>query len=109
MLQVHSLDEISSDQMFDLILCVDVLEHLADSGQVFFSLDKRLHEGGYLVLQAPWGGIPEHIPEALENWIHSGAQRRLEEGYEKIGNLNPFILACRHGVSAIYRKTSSSF
>jgi SAM-dependent methyltransferase len=102
-----NLEQFEKNQStYDLIFCIDVLEHLSHSGEVFFNLDKKLRVGGVFILQMPWGGIPEHIPEALENWIESGAQKYLTDNYQKLETINPFILVKPNCISGIYRKVN---
>ena len=48
-----TLDQVSSDAMFDTILYVDVLEHIADDRAEMARAAAHLNPGGYLVVLAP--------------------------------------------------------
>ena len=75
-----ALEEIPEASL-DLILCIDVLEHLPNPSEVFALLDHKLRPGGILILQAPWGGHPEHLDCAPIDWVNQGGHNRLEDGY----------------------------
>ena len=75
-----ALEEVR-DNSLDVVLCIDVLEHLQNPSVVFELLDRKLRSGGLMVLQAPWGGHTEHLEEAPEDWERNGGQGRLEARY----------------------------
>jgi 2-polyprenyl-3-methyl-5-hydroxy-6-metoxy-1,4-benzoquinol methylase len=83
----------------DLILCIDVLEHLPNPSEVFALLDDRLRPGGVIIAQAPWGGHPEHLDEAPVDWQGRGGAQRLANNYLTLAQLNPAL-----NVSGIYWK-----
>lgn len=101
----ENLDEMSSASI-EQIACIDVIEHLVDSSQIFIQqIDRILKPGGLLFLQAPFGGgVPEHIPEAYENWVSGGGRDILLNRYDKIEIINPLIELKPGCISSIYRK-----
>lgn len=75
-----------------VMLCVDVLEHIAESSKFFREMDQRLFSGGVLLLRTPWASIvpePTHIPEAEADWYSGGGAELLAEKYRLIRPL-PF-------------------
>lgn len=66
-------------QKYDIIICVDVLEHLPNAGEVFMMLHNKLAKYGTMIFDTPLvlpitvQNVPniidnEHIAEAVENW-----------------------------------------
>lgn len=94
-----------TDHSVDLLFCVHVLEHLPNPSEIFARVESRLQEGGWLYLEAPWGGHVEHLPEARENWLDHGGATILRTRYQFRGALNPLI-RWRGGLSGLYRKVS---
>lgn len=56
---VDDLTTISYDNMFDLILSVDVMEHILDDETVFRNFFRALRNGGALVINTPASGEKE--------------------------------------------------
>jgi hypothetical protein len=57
-----TLDDLSPEFHFDLVVCSHVLEHLADPLSVTQALSERLNAGGMLFLEVPmelWGAPPK--------------------------------------------------
>lgn len=91
------------DESMDIILCVHVLEHISNPVAVLKMLDSKLKKNGKIFLEAPWGGHPEHIQEAIEDWKNRDGAGFLKNRYRLIGYLNPFT-AYRGELSGIYEK-----
>jgi 2-polyprenyl-3-methyl-5-hydroxy-6-metoxy-1,4-benzoquinol methylase len=91
------------DESMDIILCVHVLEHIANPVAVLKMLDSKLKRNGKIFLEAPWGGHPEHIQEAIEDWKNGDGAGFLKKRYRLIEHLNPFT-AYRNELSGIYEK-----
>lgn len=54
--EVHEFNKKVKNMHFDLVVCVDVLEHLENSAEVFIKcIDPLLERNDYLLLNAPWG------------------------------------------------------
>jgi 2-polyprenyl-3-methyl-5-hydroxy-6-metoxy-1,4-benzoquinol methylase len=87
------------DESLDAVLCIDVLEHLPNPSEVFRLLHRRLRSGGVLIVQAPWGGHPEHLESAPVNWQQDGGASLLDSHYLRLVPLNPGA-----ALSAIYWK-----
>ncbi len=49
----ENLLELSSDEKFDLILCVDVLEHIEDDVRVINNLSSLIKNDGYFLMHSP--------------------------------------------------------
>jgi 2-polyprenyl-3-methyl-5-hydroxy-6-metoxy-1,4-benzoquinol methylase len=59
---VEDLTSINHKNEFDLIICVDVMEHIADDVKVFENFYNGLKPGGYLLINTPsiYGGSDVH-------------------------------------------------
>lgn len=77
---VEDLLEINHENKFDLILCVDVMEHIMDDEKVFLNFYRALKTNGYLLINSPsvYGGSDVHGEED-ESFI--GEHARI--GYSK--------------------------
>jgi len=77
---VEDLTKLSYKDEFDLILCVDVMEHIPDDITVFNNFYVALKSGGYLIINTPsiFGGSDVH-DEGEESFI--GEHARV--GYSK--------------------------
>jgi SAM-dependent methyltransferase len=47
---------------FDVVVCSDVMEHIADDRTAFTNLTRALRRGGYLVITSPSVPQPKHLP-----------------------------------------------
>ena len=63
--EVEDLTKINHQNKFDLILCVDVMEHIAEDRKVFQNFYNALKDGGYLLINTPsiYGGSDVHNDE----------------------------------------------
>ncbi len=66
-----------ADLSFDLILCYNVIEHLADPGCVFAQFARLLVPGGALVFKtpntrAPITSVSRLLPVSLRRWMKGG-------------------------------------
>jgi SAM-dependent methyltransferase len=79
-LGIEDLTEISHENKFNLILSVDVMEHIEDDIKVFKNFYKALRPGGYLMINTPsnFGGSDTH-DESDESFISEHARA----GYSK--------------------------
>ena len=59
---VEDLTEIEHDNRFDLIVSVDVMEHIVDDVKVFRNFYRALKPGGFLLINTPsiYGGSDVH-------------------------------------------------
>ncbi len=75
---VEDLTEINYSEQFDIIVCVDVMEHIVDDVKVFQNFYRALKKGGYLLINTPsiYGGSDVH-DENEESFISEHAR----EGY----------------------------
>jgi len=86
---VEDLLNINHQNKFDLIVCVDVMEHISDDKKVFNNFYSALKPGGYFLINSPsiYGGSDVHEDEE-ESFIGEHAR----DGYSKEeleGKLNP--------------------
>lgn len=59
---IEDLTEINHENRFDIIVCVDVMEHIVEDVKVFQNFYRALKRGGYLVINTPstFGGSDVH-------------------------------------------------
>ena len=79
---VEDLLVIKHQNKFDLIVCVDVMEHIEDDNKVFDNFYSALKKGGYLLINSPsiFGGSDVH-DEKEESFISEHAR----DGYSNEG------------------------
>lgn len=80
-------DLTSIETPVQVMTCIDVLEHLANSSDFFRMMHARLSPGGLLVLRIPWRSLaphPEHLAEAEANWHEDGGEELLRACYHQI-------------------------
>lgn len=77
---VEDLTKIEHQNKFDLIVCVDVMEHIEEDIKVFKNYFNALKDGGYLLINTPsvFGGSDVHNNEE-ESFIGEHAR----DGYSK--------------------------
>jgi SAM-dependent methyltransferase len=86
---VEDLTQISHEAGFDLILSVDVMEHIVEDVKVFENFHRALRPGGYLMINTPsiYGGSDVHEEEE-ESFI--GEHARIGYSVEDLrGKLEP--------------------
>ena len=78
---VEDLTKIDHKDKFDVIVCVDVMEHIEEDEQVFRNYFAALKKNGYLLINSPsiYGGSDVH-DEDEESFIAEHAQRWLFQG-----------------------------
>lgn len=77
---VEDLTSISHKNKFDIIVCIDVMEHIPEDQKVFSNFFNALKKGGYLLINSPsiFGGSDVHDSET-ESFIGEHAR----DGYSK--------------------------
>jgi SAM-dependent methyltransferase len=72
---IEDLTKIEYQNRFDLIVCVDVMEHIEDDKKVFNNFYNALKKGGYLLINSPsiYGGSDVH-DEKEESFISEHAR-----------------------------------
>lgn len=97
--QAKDIDQMAGEPPFDLVMCIDVLEHLENPSQVLAeSLLPQVKIGGHLILRAPWRGQLTHIDEAPEDFYRQGGRQVLAKHFievERIGG---------NDVDAVYKR-----
>jgi SAM-dependent methyltransferase len=84
---VEDLTQIKHQNRFDLIVCVDVMEHIEDDKKVFNNFYDSLKKGGYLLINSPstFGGSDVHGEEeesfigehARDGYSHDDLENKL--------------------------------
>lgn len=89
--EIEDLTKINYHNEFDLIVCVDVMEHIPDDVKVFQNFHKALKSNGFLIINTPsiFGGSDVH-DEDDESFIGEHARvgyskEELEEKLHPIG------------------------
>jgi SAM-dependent methyltransferase len=77
---IEDLTAINHENRFDLIVCVDVMEHIEEDVKVFSNFYKALKKGGYLLINTPsiFGGSDVH-DESDESFVSEHAR----DGYSR--------------------------
>ena len=77
---IENLTKINHQNKFDLIVCIDVMEHITEDKKVFSNFYNSLKKGGYLLINSPsiFGGSDVHH-EKEESFIGEHAR----DGYSK--------------------------
>ena len=77
---IEDITSINYDERFDLIVCVDVMEHIEEDIPVFRNFYNALKKGGYLLINTPstFGGSDVHEEEG-KSFIGEHAR----EGYSR--------------------------
>jgi 2-polyprenyl-3-methyl-5-hydroxy-6-metoxy-1,4-benzoquinol methylase len=77
---IEDLTKIEHQNRFDLIVCIDVMEHIDEDKKVFRNFYNALNNGGYLLLNSPsiFGGSDVH-DEKEKSFISEHAR----DGYSK--------------------------
>jgi SAM-dependent methyltransferase len=72
---VEDLTEVDHQNRFDLIVCVDVMEHIKEDKKVFHNFYNALKKGGYILINSPsiYGGSDVHN-EKEESFISEHAR-----------------------------------
>ena len=83
----------------DLVICLDVLEHIEDSSNVFINkMYPLLKVGGHMILRAPWRGQMTHIDQAADDFYLNGGRKFLSENFKEIYRFGGLDIA------AVYKK-----
>ena len=77
---VEDLTKTTHQEKFDLIVCIDVMEHIAEDQKVFSNFYHALKKGGYTLINSPsvFGGSDVHH-DTEESFISEHAR----DGYSK--------------------------
>jgi 2-polyprenyl-3-methyl-5-hydroxy-6-metoxy-1,4-benzoquinol methylase len=87
----------------DLILCIDVLEHLDTPSETFIQrIAPLLRNGGHLILRAPWGGYEHitHLETAETEFISGGGKKYLNQNFRLKWRIG------LSGIAGVYQKVS---
>ncbi len=79
--EVADLTQYKLANRFDLILSIDVMEHIAEDEKVFENFSQSLHKGGMLLISTPsdQGGSDSDHHE--ESGIHGFIEEHVRDGY----------------------------
>lgn len=92
--------EYNSDETFDFVECLDVLEHLENSYEHLLKLDSKVRNGGIMALRIAFECEDEtHLPQAAESFfVKNDGLSYLRRKYKRI---NYF---CDGIISGVYKK-----
>ncbi len=95
---------LAGGESFDVVICIDVLEHLREPSRFFAeSIEPFVARRGRLLLQSPWGaGVKEHLPEAPRDWKSEGGAAHLARAFRRVRVLNPIVAA--YAPSGLYAR-----
>jgi 2-polyprenyl-3-methyl-5-hydroxy-6-metoxy-1,4-benzoquinol methylase len=91
---MDDLTQLRTEGPFDVILAVDVLEHIEDDQAVLYHFARVLRYGGFVVINTPsdQGGSEVHAPGAqsfIEEHVREGYNRELLESRLRAVGLEP--------------------
>jgi len=79
----------------DGIICIDVLEHLENSSEIFINkIHPLLKVGSFIYLRAPWRGQLTHIDKAADNFYLKGGRSFLAEKYVEVYRSSSMDISC---------------
>ena len=81
--ETQDLTRFSRPDSFDLILSVDVMEHILDDRQVFANFYQSLREGGTLLISTPSDLGGSDADEHDDNHAHGFIDEHVRDGYNK--------------------------
>jgi SAM-dependent methyltransferase len=94
------------DDTFDVVINIEVLEHLQEPGQALVELFRVLRPGGRLFLVAPQGWEEHFLPHDYFRFTRFGLRYLFEKAGYKIVSIEPlggFFWYLGHRISASYR------
>ncbi|HBN10207.1 MAG TPA: hypothetical protein DD435_16735 [Cyanobacteria bacterium UBA8530] len=93
--QLQDALEFHGDDLADLVICIDVLEHIENSTEVFCKkIYPMLKKGGLLIMRAPWRGQLTHIDKAAEDFYLNGGRKLLSRNFREIYRFGSLDIAC---------------
>ncbi|MDR2001929.1 MAG: hypothetical protein LBQ74_02765 [Prevotella sp.] len=97
--EFHDADAFNAMGICDGLFCIDVLEHLSNSSEIFIKrIDPLIKCGGFAILRAPWGGQLTHIDAARDNFYTAGGKEFLMRNYKEYYRFDA------NDIGAVYRK-----
>lgn len=127
-----TLDDLPfQNNMFDTVLCTNVLEHVAENGKAFSELSRVLKESGHMLLSVPFLYPTHEAPHDFYRYSVYGLIYQLEKNGMEIVSVTPwggvglmmlvycnlflckflkvkaissFVCVLQEGIYAIYRK-----
>jgi hypothetical protein len=98
--QWRCVDEPLTGRQYDVVYCIDVLEHTETPSNILeTSIAPLLKSGGYLIIQAPWGGpVVSHLDEAIIDFYTKGGREFLTRHFEEVYSMSTL------DISAVWRK-----
>jgi hypothetical protein len=92
---IEDIDKFNERTACDALYCIDVLEHLPNSSEIF---TEKIHPvikiGGLLYLKAPWRGQVTHLDSAADNFYKQGGRKLLFKKYNLICRSEPMDISC---------------
>ncbi len=87
--------DFKTEDKSDLIICIDVLEHLENSADVFCDeIYPKLKKYGFLILRAPWRGQLTHLDKAADDFYINGGKKLLSKKFSEIYRFGSIDISC---------------
>jgi len=79
----------------DGLICIDVLEHIENSTEVFIdTIAPMIKKGGLLIMRAPWRGQLTHIDSAADNFYDCGGRQFLSHHFKTVMRFGSNDITC---------------
>jgi 2-polyprenyl-3-methyl-5-hydroxy-6-metoxy-1,4-benzoquinol methylase len=102
---VFDMDDLQSQgKQFDVILMIDVFEHLLDPDDTVRRLTGMLREKGKLIISTGYAGAPAYLKRPAEFWYFLNLEHvcMLSDGYIR-------HISEKYGLKAVFRKYTSHY
>lgn len=76
----HELDQLLETGSFDIVLCLEMLEHDSAPWLTVRQLARMVRPGGLVLISARGNGFPEHNPPDRWRFMRAGMLALLEDG-----------------------------
>jgi SAM-dependent methyltransferase len=100
--EVADLTQFSSPDRYDLILSVDVMEHIGEDEKVFRNFSDSLREGGILLISTPSDHGGSDSDHHDEDGIHGFIEEHVRDGYNREEIIDKLIRAGFSGAEVTY-------
>jgi 2-polyprenyl-3-methyl-5-hydroxy-6-metoxy-1,4-benzoquinol methylase len=95
----YNIEDADLRERATALFCIDVLEHLPNSTEVFIEkIHPLIEKNGLLVLRAPWRGQLTHLDAAADDFYCNGGRKFLAKRYAE------YYRFANHDIGAVYRK-----
>jgi 2-polyprenyl-3-methyl-5-hydroxy-6-metoxy-1,4-benzoquinol methylase/glycosyltransferase involved in cell wall biosynthesis len=109
-----SKEDFLADRMYDVVITLDVIEHLVSPETTVGYLAKHINPGGYLVVltsfidnngEAGWHlNVDRYTDEAFYNFIKTVGMDMINQGYPRIFQKNEQLVSIIEGINSARRE-----